>query len=103
MNTGKQDPANYRKMSEPIPSQEEANKQLAGFMEAVEKARNEFHMQDVHVIVKMNIINAQGNEQGALSSAHFGHELESAPMCAWSLGHAEADLKKIVGEYLRGA
>lgn len=97
----KMDPANYRKMSEPIPSQEEANKLLAGFMEAVEKARNEFHMQDVHVIVQMNIMNPQGNEQGALSSAHFGHSLHAAPMCAWSLGHAEADFKKMVGGYLR--
>lgn len=97
----KQDPANYRILSEPIPSQEEANRMLASFMDAVEKARKEFHIQDVHVIVKMNILNPQGTEQGALSSAHFGHSLEAAPMCAWSLGHAEAEFKNLVGGYLR--
>lgn len=101
MNT-KPDPENYRKMSEPHTSQDAANKALQAFFDAVEKLRNEHHIQDVHVIAKTNAINKDGREQAGILSAHFGHMLEAAPMCAWSLGQAQAEYQQIVGEYLKG-
>jgi hypothetical protein len=97
----KHDPANYRKMSEPIPSQEEASKLLAGFMEAVEKARKDFHMQDVHVIVQMNIMNSSGNEQGAMSSAHFGHSLHAPPCAPGLWGMRNQISKRLSGSIYR--
>lgn len=91
----KMDPANYRKMSEPLP-EKETSENLQKFMEAVEKLRNEFHMQDVHVIVKMSILREDGTEGAGMSSAHFGHALEAGVMCAWSLGREEVEYKHLI-------
>jgi len=96
--SGKNDLANYRKMSEPIPSTEEANEALKNFCRAVEEARKEFHIMDVHVIVKMNIL--RGDEEGtAMASAHYGNSLEGVTMCAWGLGQEQAELKSAVRDY----
>lgn len=95
---GKNDLANYRKMSEPLPSIEEANTALQNFYRAVEEARKEFHMMDVHVIVKMNILR-DGEEGAAMASAHYGNTLEGVTMCAWGLGQEQAELKSALRDY----
>lgn len=98
--SSKSDPANYRKMSEPLASPEEANKALRSFFEAVELARKEHHIMDVHVIVKVNI--ARGESEGAaMSSAHFGNALEGAPMCAWGLGQEQASFENVLREFVK--
>lgn len=93
----KNDPANYRKMSEPFENIQQANQALKDFYEAVEKARKEFRMMDVHVIVKMNVL--RGDVEGsAITSAHYGNTLESAPMCAWALGNEQAEFEALLRE-----
>ncbi len=94
----KNDIANYRKMSEPHPSIEEANEALKSFYQAVEDARKEFRIMDVHVIVKMNVLHGE-TEGTAMTSAHYGNTLEGAPMCAWALGHEQADFEATLREY----
>jgi len=96
--SGKNDLSNYRKMSEPLQSTEEANEALKGFYQAVEEARKEFHIMDVHVIVKMNILR-DGEEGAAMSSSHYGNSLEGVTMCAWGLGQEQAELKSAVRDY----
>ena len=96
--SGKNDLANYRKMSEPFQNIEEANEALKSFYQAVEEARKEFHIMDVHVIVKMNVLR-DGTEGTAMTSAHYGNTLEGAPMCAWALGHEQADFEAVLREY----
>jgi len=98
----KNDPANYRKMSEPFESIEAANESLLKFYEAIETARKEFHIMDVHVIVKMNVMR-DGNEGAAMTSAHYGNTLESAPMCAWAFGNEQADLVAALRESAKRA
>lgn len=93
---GKNDFANYRKLSEPFDNAEQASEAMQAFFDAVEKARREYHIMDVHVIVKMNIMRGKIGEEmegSALASAHFGNTLEGAPMCAWGLGHEQADFE----------
>ena len=93
----KNDPANYRKMSEPFEDIGKANQALQSFYEAVEQARKEFRMMDVHVIVKMNVL--RGEVEGhAITSSHFGNTLESAPMCAWALGNEQAEFEALLRE-----
>ena len=94
----KTDLANYRKMSEPFPNLEEANEALKNFYQAVEEARKEFHIMDVHVIVKMNILRGE-TEGTAMTSAHYGNTLEGAPMCAWGLGQEQAEFSAALREY----
>lgn len=94
----KHDPANYRKMSEPFPTVEEANEALSQFYEAVEVARKQHKIMDVHVIVKMNI-----SDGVAMTTAHYGNELEAAPMCAWALGQAQADFESILRGHIKAS
>lgn len=101
MSKSKSDPANYRKMSEPFKTAEEVNDALTGFYEAVEEARKQFRIADVHVIVKANYITSSGSEAAGMTNAHYGNTLESAPMCAWALGQAQAEFEEIIGTRLK--
>jgi hypothetical protein len=98
--TGKNNFANYREMSKPFPSNADAETAIQSFYDAVEKARNEFHIADVHVITQVSI-SRDSREGMAMSSAHFGDSLQGALMCAWSLGQEEANYKTAIGEYLK--
>jgi hypothetical protein len=97
----KQDPANYRAMSEPFKNPEEVNDALVNFYEAVEKARKQFRIADVHVVVKMNYITSGGDEAAGMTNAHYGNSLEAAPMCAWALGKAQAEFEEIIGARIK--
>lgn len=93
---GYNDFANYRKMSEPFENAEQASEAMQAFFDAVNEARKKHRIMDVHVIVKMNIMRGPIGEEvegSALASAHFGNTLEGAPMCAWGLGHEQADFE----------
>jgi hypothetical protein len=94
------DLANYRKMSEPHASPDDANQALKKFYKIVEEARKECRIMDVHVIVKMNITH-ENSEGCAMASAHYGNTLEGAPMCAWGLGQEQADFKAALREYTK--
>lgn len=96
------DLANYRKMSEPFPSIEEANEALKKFYRAIEEARKEFRIMDVHIIVKMNVLRDK-TEGTAMTTAHYGNTLEGAPMCAFGLGREQADFDAAIREYSKSA
>ena len=93
-------PSNYRKLSEPFVSNEEANAALTKFLKAVEDARNECHMMDVHVLVKVAVTSGDREIHG-MSSAHFGNLLEGAQMCAWGLGQEQQLMADMLGEYVK--
>lgn len=98
MENKKHDPVNYRRVSEPFATVEEANKALSEFLEAVEEARNRLRIMDVHVIVKINVVDGAG-----MTDAHFGNSLECAPMCAWALGQAQAEFENTLRGYLKAS
>ncbi len=98
---GKNDPKTYRELSFPFETPELADEKLRMFFNAVEAARKEFHIMDVHVIVKINI-NRGESEGAAMASAHFGNTLEAAQMCAWALGQEEADMRAALREFVKG-
>ncbi|RPI64399.1 MAG: hypothetical protein EHM48_00905 [Planctomycetaceae bacterium] len=75
---------NYRKMLVPFESIEIANKSAESFFEAVKKARNEFHIANVHIIMKVNVMDG-ASEKVVISSSHFGNTLEGPAMCAWAI------------------
>lgn len=97
---GKNDFANYRKMSEPFASPEEADQALRRFFEIVELARKECRIMDVHVIAKI-IITREDVDAAAMGSAHFGNSLEAIPMCAWSLGQEKYTLETAVNNFMK--
>ena len=93
---------NYRKMSEPFASSEEATAALETFFDLVGKARNQCHIADAHVIVEINVMNEEKEGTG-ISSAHFGNSLIAAGMCAWSLGQEQANHENAIRELMKGA
>jgi hypothetical protein len=100
--TAKNDFSNYRAMSQPFESPEEANQALLKFYQIVEDARKECRIMDVHIIVKMNV--KQGDEEGCgMASSHYGNTLEGAPMCAYGLGQEQAEFKAALREYTKAA
>ena len=97
---GKNDFANYRKMSEPFENSEKANKALEDFFKAVEAARKEFHIMDVHVVVMMNILRDEA-EGTAFAAAHYGDTLKGSSMCAWGLGQEQSALESVLEKYTK--
>lgn len=95
------DPANYRRLSEPFPDQESAKRRIGEFWDAVSKLRNELHITDVHVIVRVNVIDAAGDEGVMITASHFGSAIEGEAMCAWALGHEAAMRESTIGKLLK--
>jgi hypothetical protein len=96
------DTENYRKMSEPFENIEIANGEVEKFFDMVEKARNECHIADAHVIVQFGVIGTDGKEGTAITSLHLGFSMNAARMCAWSLGQEEAEAKQMLRELVAG-
>lgn len=71
----KNDPKHYWEMSKPFEIREDAEKAIDNFLDAVEKARNDFHIKDVHVIVMVDT-----TEGPIVLDAHFGDTMLSIPM-----------------------
>lgn len=96
------DPANYRRLSEPFPDQESAKRRIGEFWDAVAKLRNELHITDVHIIVRVNVVDEAGEEGVVMTAAHFGNSIESEAMCAWALGQEAALRESTIGKLLKG-
>lgn len=97
------DPANYRRLSEPFPNQETAQRRIGEFWDAVAKLRNDMHITDVHIIVRVSVI-YDANEEGiVMTAAHFGNSIEAEGMCAWALGQEAALRETTIGKLLKGA
>lgn len=103
------DPANYRRMSEPFPSAEEANTALGAFFDAVDEARKKYRMKDVHLVIDMSVMandpaTGETFEGAARTSAHFGDSGKAEEMAAWSLGTETAKRNAHIGRLMgRGA
>lgn len=80
----KQDSIHYWKMSEPYETKEEASKSIDEFLDAVEKARHQFRIKDVHVI---SMVNYSNEDNVFVVEAHFGNSRLSIPMLEMSLKH----------------
>ena len=100
MATTKNDFENYRKMSEPFRTVEEADEALKNFFQAIEEARKKFRIMDAHIICKLNVIHAS-EEKSVMVTAHFGNTLESAPMCAWAFAEARDELKSALSKIVQ--
>lgn len=96
------DPANYRRLSEPFESPEAAREAINTFWDAVAAARNASGMTDVHVIVRINVVSDAGDEGVVITAAHFGNSIEAEAMCAWALGQEAALRESTIGKFLKG-
>ncbi len=95
------DPGNYRKMSEPYRSSEEASSALDAFYEAVKELRNTHKITDVLMVVCVNVTYEEG-EGAVMSRSHYGDPLKSESMAAYAYGAEQTARKQWITRLLSG-
>ena len=89
MSRGIKDPATYRRMSEPLASQEEANKAVEAFFEDLRALREKHHIRDVVVVAQLAYVDG-GAEGLRIVTLTIGSRAEALPMLATAFGHERA-------------
>jgi hypothetical protein len=92
--TGVEDPENYRTMSTPFSSLEDAQDELDQFFEEVRIARQKHKIADVHVIVSTNV-KTENLIKRFSGAAHFGDATNGLEMSAEGM-KVELDARKKV-------
>lgn len=85
MTDRRNDPKQYRELSQPFDSSEIANEALKRFFDDVEAARTKHKIADVTVIVEVRHM-IDGEEVRGSASSHFGDSRNRLPMIAREYG-----------------
>ncbi len=102
-------PALYRKMSEPHPSPEAANTALNKFLKLVEAAREECQICDVSMVIAMNTLYPLSVEDNGVPEGraqimyHIGASVHQLPMLAYGYGEASAENRELVAKLSNGS
>lgn len=96
------DSANYRKLSEPFSSFDEANSALNAFFKDVRELRVKHKIPDVYIILSGSAIAEDGEEGEWIISQHHGNRLKSEPMTAFAYGHEQVLRQEAVAKALKG-
>jgi hypothetical protein len=89
MNTEtRNNPAHYRRMSEPFPSADEANEALAAFFADVRAARDRHRIADVVVLCEVSHT-LDGEEVRGAADSFMGDSARALPMLAREFGAAQ--------------
>lgn len=84
------DPANYRKLSEPFATPDDANRELQAFFAALAELRKTHHVRDVLVVVAGSVTYESGDEGEFSTTAHFGDSMRAESMAAYAYGMESA-------------
>lgn len=90
------DPDNYREMSKPFASPNEANGALTLFFDEVRELRKKHRIRDVHMLVSVRTTDADGVEGDAMSASHLGDPAVGELMLAWGFGRAGAERRQTI-------
>lgn len=96
------DPANYRRLCEPI-TQADANKRVGEFLEELYTLRNKYGIRDVFIVTELTIKNEDGQEGELMAIAHFGNHARREPMAAYAFGAEQARRELTIAAVRRGA
>jgi len=92
--------ARHRRCSQPHANADAANVALEAFYTAVGKAREEHGIANVYVLCETSILNDEGDEFPAASTAGFGDSVRFERMCARGLGLEAARRQEEIGALL---
>ena len=81
------DPANYRRLSEPFASPDDAEKALDQFLDELMELRNKHRIRDMAYVLSVPVAYPAG-EADCIITGHFGSSAQRLPLMAY--GHAEA-------------
>lgn len=95
------DPANYRKLSEPFASKDAANEALQSFCDEVGEARKRHGIANVIIIIKDSCM--YGEEPGDfLNLYQLGSSLEHESMVAYAFGAIRAERNEMIAKLIKG-
>lgn len=97
------DSANYRKLSEPMATSQEADAALEAFWEELYELRNKHRITDVSIVFRVNYLADDGQEASVTSTAHYGDVNNHEAMMAFGLGQAAAERQERVGKMIEMA
>lgn len=86
----KNDPATYRKLSEPHASPEAASETISAFYEKVAALRKEHSIADVVIIVKDSVEYPDGKIGDIINIHQMGDSANGLPMAAYAYGVMQA-------------
>ena len=95
------DPATYRRLSEPYESLEEAEAALTAFLADVRAAREKHGVRDVSLVWNFSVVVPDG-EKDMAGCAHLGDQHREVGMLAWALGKAEEAFAAFVATARKG-
>ena len=97
-----QNPKLFREMSEPFPTQEEANAAIAAFWQDVLAAREKHRIATGYLVMSW-FVGADGEETSRRSAgAGFGDELLHLPLMAQHFGVLQAQYEDRIGKLITG-
>ena len=102
MTNFKNDPDNYRKMSEPHKSMDDANEALQKFYDKVSEARKECQIADVLVITKDSSFLSDGTIGLFIQHSQFGNQLNGLSMAAYAFGQLQDEQKEFLSKLSKG-
>lgn len=79
-------PGRYSELSRPRPA-DEIDASIAAFTKEVLEARIRHKLADVHMVIRV-VIDRDGDDAAAFSTAHLGAVQEAEGMCAYALAAA---------------
>jgi NH3-dependent NAD+ synthetase len=87
----------YAKLMQPL-ARGKASANIDAFFDAVGALREKYHMLECLVVVKLNVEYSDKQIGEAVTSAHFGSQLEAEPLAAYALGNARARVREHINK-----
>lgn len=102
MTNFKNDPENYRKMSQPHENPAKANEAIQKFYDMVSEARKECQVSDVIVIIKDSVLYEDGSVGDFMQHSQFGSQLNGVAMSAYAYGRLQAEQREFLNKLASG-
>lgn len=99
----KNDPDNYREMSAPFASPEEADAALRAFADEFYALRNKYRIADILAVVNVSIRYEDGRVGEVVTRSYYGNEHKAESLAAWSMGYEQSERQARIAKVLRDA
>lgn len=85
----------YSQLAVAVPA-DVSNDRINAFFKDLGELRQKHELADVHVIVRTNVLTADGREAPGLCTIHYGDQMQVLQMCSYAMGHAQGEHQKFI-------
>jgi hypothetical protein len=96
MSKNENNPALYRKLSEPFSGMDMANASLEAFAKDLAEIREKHKIRDVACVVQVSVMDASGEEGESTATIKLGNYLQHGTMLAMALGKEQAEFESTI-------